>query len=204
MKNPLFIALFWFLCFLSETLFSWQWGGNSLAPWGSFFVLGYAFFELPFISAFCLASFAFVLQSSFSAGLLSPFFLIVALFLEVFWIRRKTFSGGFASRAFALFVLLTINFFLLEALLSNPLPDFRLQNLVFSGLHLAFNGVLGVFLFWVLQEKGELWEEKLSFLQSKKGQLNLFDTRHLRQVRRKPPLKIQKRFRQRFGFQNDG
>src|SRR4029434_1042242 len=104
MKHPVLIGVVWFLFFLLGVGLSWGRPGSFFVPWGSLFVLGYAFFRLAALESFCLASLAFLFQSAFSA---SPPLLSAGIFLlycAVWSVRRKTFSDNLLAKAFAVFL----------------------------------------------------------------------------------------------------
>ena len=204
MKNPFLIAIVWFVCFLLEIGLSWGRPGNFFVPWSSLFVLGYAFFRLPALESFCLASLAFLFQSAFSA---SPPFFSVGLFLlyGVVWaLRRKTFSDNLLAKATAVFLIIAAMRLAFPFLTGRGLPS---ENLFSWGsglllIYLSLNFILAVLFFWLLEEKGEIAEERWFTLKAKRGQLNLFDARELKRDNARATFKIQKRVRKRFGLQD--
>jgi|GEM_PF-2815684 len=200
MKNPFLIGAIWFLCFLLEVGLSWGRPTSFLAPWGSFFVLGYAFFRLPALHAFCLASLSFLFQSAFSA---SPAVLSIGIFFlygMVWGLRRKTFSDNLLAKASAVF-LGTAAFQFLLTLFQSSLKAVFLGNAGLSMFYFVLNFLFAVFLFWVLEEKGEIAEERWLTQRAKRGQLNLFEARELKKTKVRGEFKIQKRVRRRFGLE---
>ncbi len=205
MKNPFLIAFIWLLCFLLELGLSWGRPGSFFVPWGSLFVLGYAFFRLTALESFGLASASFIFQSAFSS---SPPYLSAGVFLlygAVWGLRRKTFSDNLFAKAWAVFSIVAA-FRLVFPLLSGrgPFSDAGVFSLGWAGMlpYLSLNFVWAVLLFWLLQEKGEIAEERWFTLKAKRGQLNLFEARELKRAKVRQAAKSQKRVRKRFGLQD--
>jgi hypothetical protein len=209
-KNPFLLFAVWLLLFSAEIFFPWRMGETSLRPYGSYFVLGYVFFTLPPLSALLFAAGAFLFQSSYTTSHWGPFIFVFSLYLWVEGLKRKTFSENIAARGFAVFLSVFLNIWLLEELSGFGLfrgpENFSLHfflsvRTLFEGLFLLGNLFLSVLIFWILEEKGILWEETLLAFRARKGQLNLFEARHLRKMRKKG-MRTQKRIRRRFGLQD--
>jgi hypothetical protein len=200
MKNPFLLGIFWLFFFVLETSLPWEIKGISIKLLGSYFVLGYIFYALPGFSSFILASLVFIIQSSFTATIYSPLLVISSLYFWIFWIRRKTFSDNLASQAVMVLFIVLLNLNLIDLFRGtfNPFQGFRVISILIYASYLMANLFLGLFLFWWFQERGVLLEEKLLAFHAKKGQLNLFEARHLKNHRRK--FKIQRRVRRRFGL----
>jgi len=203
MKNPFLLFFIWLLFFLLEILFPWEFAGVSLKPFGSFFLLGYAFFILPLLPSFLFAALAFAIQSSYSNTPFQLLFLITVIGLAVFWLRRKTFSENLAAKAIAVCLVLFLGLYSWEALdqgsVSSPFLNISAVSI------LIIQGIVtltwAIFLFWLLEEPGSLWEERLLSFRAKKGQLHLFEARHLRQIKRSR-FRVQARVRRRFGLRD--
>jgi len=186
-----------------EILFPWDLGGVSMKPFGSYYVLGYALFVLPLLPSLLFGAGVFWVQSSYSHDPLSLFLLILLLYGGVFWVRRKTFSENLGARAITVFVALFLSLYLLSRFQrgSLSLPPLPWAVWVFLFLQAIVNFVWAIFLFWLLGEPGAVWEERLFSFRAKKGQLHLFEARHLRKGR--PSLfKVQRRIRRRYGFKD--
>jgi hypothetical protein len=200
----------WLLFFSAEFFFPWRAGEMSLKPYGSYFVLGYVFFALPPLSSFVFAVGAFLIQSSYSTSLWGPFVLVFGLYVWVEGLKRKTFSGNIAARAFAVFFGLFCTVWLLEefsgfGVFRSPggfsFRSFLRIQAFWEGMVLLGNLFLSILIFWILEEKGILWEEALFAFRARKGQLNLFEARHLRRTGKRGERR-QKRVRRRFGLQD--
>jgi len=203
MKNPFLLFILWLFFFLFEILFPWDLGGVSMKPFGSYYVLGYALFVLPFLSSLLFGAAVFWIQSSYSHDPLSLLMIIALLYGGVFWVRRKTFSENLGARAITVFVVLFVGIYLLSGLQKGALffPTFRSTLWGFAFLQWVINFVWAIFLFWLLEEPGAVWEDRFFSFRAKKGQLHLFEARHLRKIHRSP-FKIQRRVRRRFGFKD--
>ena len=203
MKNPFFIFAFWLLFFLLEILFPWEIAGVSFKPYGSFFVLGYAFFILPLFALLLFSAIVFVIQSSYSYDPLQLLFLMGLLGLVVFWVRRKTYSENLGARAMTVFFTRFLGFYFWEAI--HDRSFFILATLFKSSPSLLLQGLVNfvgaIVIFWILEEPGSIWEERFFSFRAKKGQLHLFEARHLRRTRRSP-FKVQRRIRRRFGLRD--
>ncbi len=175
MKNFSLLALFWLICFIIETSFSWDVGSVNLRPYASCFILGYAYFVLPALSGFFLAALVFLVTSSFSMTGFFPFLSIFTLYFLIFWIKRKTFVENFLGKALLVFAVILLNSYLTKIFygVSFSTGTFTFLNTVYYFAYLLMNILLGIMFFWTLEVKGKLWEEKLLSFRWKNPQVSL-------------------------------
>ena len=163
MKNFFLLALFWLVSFMIEVSFSWDVGNVNLRPYLSCFILGYAYFVLPSVSAFLLAALVFIVTSSFSVTGYFPFLSIFTLYFLIFWVKRKTFVDNFWGKSLLVFGVILASSYLTKIFygVSFSTGTFTFINTIGYIAYLLMNALLGICSFWALETKGKLWEEKL-------------------------------------------
>ncbi|MBL7685660.1 MAG: hypothetical protein JNK65_06475 [Deltaproteobacteria bacterium] len=200
MKNPFLLFIFWLLSFLLEISFAWEFAGISFRPWGSYFILCYIFFTLPLIESLLLLALAFLFHNSFSSMEVLFLFQGSILIFLIHFIRRQTFTDHGFARAILVYCLVLGVAYVLPV---TTIHDWSLTE-VWGGLRsipeVLMNLFLCLYLLWWLEERGGLLEEKLFSFRAKKGQLDLFEARHLQANSFRKRFKVQRRIRRRFGF----
>ncbi len=200
MKNPFLLAIVWIFFFLIEILFPWQWEGLSIRPAFSYVILGYVFFHLPLITSLFFAGLAFVFQSSFSAHGVYSLLPLSALLGTVAILRKKTFRENLGAETLWVFLVVMGSSIFTQSLLGLSFPWNQAKEGAVFLIFLTIHFFLAVLLYWLLEEPGALWEERLLAFRAKSGQLNLFEARQLKASRRPSPFKVQRRIRKRFGL----
>lgn len=170
MKNPFFLGILWLLCFILEIGFSWNIGNINFRPFISYLIVGYAFFVLPPVTAFCFGSVVFMILSSFTIRSYFPFFSLLSLYGLTFWLNRKTFIENLFAKAAIVFFVLFLSFYLAQLFygISFFISSFTVLDGILSILYLLMNLLLSFACFWVLEVKGAVWEEKLLSIRFKK------------------------------------
>lgn len=169
MKNFFLLAFFWLICFTIEVSFSWDVGTVNVRPYTSYFVLGYAYFVLPAFSGFFLASFVFIILSSFSMTGYFPFLSVFILYFLIFWTKKKTLLDNFLAKALLVFLVILSNSYLTKIFygVSFSTGTFTFLNTIYYFAYLLMNVLLGIISFWTLEVKGKLWEERILSFQLK-------------------------------------
>lgn len=200
MKNPLLLFIVWMLTFLGSGVF-FSTPFSAMPLWLSFYVLAYIYYFLNLESVILLGSVTWFLTSLYSSHAFELLLFWIVFYLGIHFFKKRTLRPSILAKSAFSFVCLLLFYLFLQdwALFEAKVFLIFLAKNIISFL---INFICGILMWWILEEKGSLIEEKYFSSKMSAGQLDLFSVRDFRIARKSSRVKLQKRIRRRFGLKD--
>lgn len=200
MKNPLLLFIVWLFTFLGSGIF-FSTPFSAMPLWLSFYVLAYIYYFLNLESVILLGSLTWLLTTLYSSHAFELLLFWIVFYIAIHLFKKRTSRPSILAKSTFSFVCLLIFYLFLQggALFeAKAFSVFLAKNII----SFSINFICGIMMWWILEEKGSLMEEKYFSSKVSQGQLDLFSVRGFRVARKSSQVKLQKRIRRRFGLKD--